>query len=156
MPQIHEKIDMTAEVFIVFRQRVLLRMHDKYKIWLGVGGHIELNEDPNEAAIREVKEEVGLTVELIGHRPSLGQEEPGYRQLIAPAYMDRHKISETHEHVRLRYFATSETEQVSPNYQGDRSNEWKWFTVEELDDPLFAIRSSIKYYAHAALKAVTE
>ena len=59
MPHIHEKIDFTAEVFIVHHNRVLLRLHDKYNIWLSVGGHIELNEDPMEAAIREVKEEVG-------------------------------------------------------------------------------------------------
>lgn len=39
-----------------------MRRHDKYKIWLGVGGHIELDEDPNQAALREVKEEVGLAV----------------------------------------------------------------------------------------------
>jgi 8-oxo-dGTP pyrophosphatase MutT (NUDIX family) len=38
--------------------------HDKYKIWAHVGGHIELDEDPNEAVLREIKEEVGLDVKL--------------------------------------------------------------------------------------------
>jgi len=54
MPHIHDKIDFTVEVFIVHNNKVLLRKHDKYKIWLSVGGHIELNEDPNQAAIRDV------------------------------------------------------------------------------------------------------
>ncbi len=66
MPHIHEKIDFTAEVFIVHKDRVLLRMHDKFKIWLSVGGHVELDEDPIEAAVREVKEEVGLDVTIVG------------------------------------------------------------------------------------------
>jgi len=35
--------------------KVQLRKHDKYNIWLSVGGHIEPDEDPNQAAIREVK-----------------------------------------------------------------------------------------------------
>ncbi len=36
MPHIHEKIDFTAEVFIVNSDKVLLRKHDKYKFWLSV------------------------------------------------------------------------------------------------------------------------
>lgn len=52
MPHIHEKIDFTAEVFVVYKNKVLLRLHDKYKIWLSVGGHIELHEEPNQAAVR--------------------------------------------------------------------------------------------------------
>jgi len=46
MAHIHEKIDFTASVFVVHKNKVLLRMHDKYKMWLSVGGHIELDEDP--------------------------------------------------------------------------------------------------------------
>ena len=64
MPHIHEKIDFTVEVFIVYKNKVLLRMHDKHKIWLSVGGHIELDEDPIQAAICEVKEKLGLMLKL--------------------------------------------------------------------------------------------
>jgi len=31
MPHLHDKIDFTVETFIVYNDRVLLRMHDKYK-----------------------------------------------------------------------------------------------------------------------------
>jgi 8-oxo-dGTP pyrophosphatase MutT (NUDIX family) len=64
MPHIHDKIDFCSEVFVVFKNKVLLRKHDKFKIWLSVGGHIELDEDPTETAVREAKEEVGLDVVL--------------------------------------------------------------------------------------------
>jgi len=62
MPHIHDKIDFTVEVFIVHKNKVLLRMHDKFHIWCSIGGHIELDEDPIEAAYRKVKEGVGPDV----------------------------------------------------------------------------------------------
>jgi ADP-ribose pyrophosphatase YjhB (NUDIX family) len=70
MPHIHEKIDFVSDVFIVNNNSVLLRKHDKYKIWLPPGGHVELDEDMEEAALREVQEEVGLAVVLVGERAS--------------------------------------------------------------------------------------
>ena len=74
MAHIHEKIDFTADVFVVHKDKVLIRTHDKYDLWLAVGGHIELDEDPNQSAIREVKEEVGLDVELVGNLPKFKNE----------------------------------------------------------------------------------
>jgi len=45
---------------------MLKRLDDKDDInsnkWMGVGGHIELNESPDDAVLREVKEETGLTL----------------------------------------------------------------------------------------------
>ena len=33
--------------------------------WLGVGGHLELGETPQEAALREIKEETGISIDKI-------------------------------------------------------------------------------------------
>ena len=49
MAHIHEKIDFTTSVFIVRDGKVLLHKHKKLGIWLQPGGHIELDEDPNQA-----------------------------------------------------------------------------------------------------------
>ena len=49
MAHIHEKIDFTTSVFIVRNGKVLLHKHKKLGIWLQPGGHIELDEDPNQA-----------------------------------------------------------------------------------------------------------
>ena len=64
MPHIHELIDYTAEVFIDHKDKVLIRKHDKYGMRTCPGGHIELDETPQEAAIREAKEETGLDITL--------------------------------------------------------------------------------------------
>ncbi len=41
MPHIHDKIDFTVDVFIVYENKVLLIFHKKHNMWLQVGGHIE-------------------------------------------------------------------------------------------------------------------
>jgi 8-oxo-dGTP pyrophosphatase MutT (NUDIX family) len=150
MPHIHEKIDNTVEVFIVHQNRVLLRMHDKYKIWLSVGGHVELDEDPNEAALREVKEEVGLDVRLDDRRQLFRHVETDGRELIPPTFLKRHRISPTHEHVVMTFFATSDTSRVTVEGHDDRSDEWRWVTLEELEK--MDLRPDVRFYAQTALK----
>ncbi len=151
MAHIHEKIDFTAEVFIVYQNKVLLRKHDKYKIWLSVGGHIELDEDPNQAAIREVKEEVGIDVKLYGQVMSFNEPE-GYRELIPPVFLNRHKINDGHEHIALVYFASSETDQITQMaFPSEVSCDIHWFSLEELSGPKFQIQDSIIHYAKVAL-----
>ncbi len=152
MAHIHEKVDFTAEVFVVCNNRVLLRKHDKYHLWLGVGGHIEPDEDPVQAAVREVKEEVGLDVRLLGNVPNLDEGTTGCQELLAPRFLNRHRITDTHEHVASIYFAVAETKAI---HQGETevSEATHWFTEKELDDPSYGIRDSIRAYAKAALVA---
>lgn len=151
MPHIHEKIDFVVETFVVHKGKVLLRKHDKYNIWLSVGGHIELDEDPIEAAIREVKEEVGLDVEIVtptgGYLPKPTED---YKEIQLPVSISRHRISPTHEHICFVYFAVSETDTVIPEKETD---EWKWCTLEEIDI-LSPINDNTKFYAKRALKEV--
>jgi ADP-ribose pyrophosphatase YjhB (NUDIX family) len=151
MPHIHEKIDYSVDVYIVNGDAVLLRMHDKYHKWLAPGGHIELHEDPTEAAVREVREEVGLNVELIGEAAP-GFEE-GDRELLTPRFMNRHPISDTHEHISLVYFARSNSREVQQG-ESEISDHIKWFTREELDDPQWQVGERIKLHAKAALDAL--
>ncbi|MFA6586314.1 MAG: NUDIX domain-containing protein, partial [Candidatus Paceibacterota bacterium] len=106
MPHIHEKIDYCVEVFIVYKDKILLRMHDKYKIWLSVGGHIESDEDPIQAAIREAKEEVGLEIKIIDNR-LLPNDESDYKMLITPRYLGSHYVNDIHKHTIFVYFAKS-------------------------------------------------
>jgi 8-oxo-dGTP pyrophosphatase MutT (NUDIX family) len=150
MPHIHEKVDFTVEVFIVYKNKVLLRKHDKYKIWLGVGGHIELDEDPNQAAIREVKEEVGLDTTLLDTRV-FKETSQGNIQLIPPISMNRHPINSAHEHISLVYFGTTSSDRLILEKEND---ECAWLTKEELEK-MKDVRSDIKFYALKALEELS-
>ena len=149
MPHIHEKIDFTVEVFVVYKDKVLLRLHDKHGIWLSVGGHIELDEDPNQAALREVKEEVGLDIKLVENLKQFEQKTEGYEELIPPYFLNIHSVSPTHQHVTLTYFGISETDQVIPEKETD-----KWIWASKTDLETLDLSPSIKFYAMKALEEV--
>jgi 8-oxo-dGTP diphosphatase len=152
MPHIHEKIDFTSTVYVVFNNKVLLHQHKKLKFWLGVGGHIELDEDPNQTAIKEAKEESGLDITLIDHMPNRPHlaDYGKHRTLIPPRYMDIHNVTETHEHIDNVYFATSTNDAVIPE---DPTMILKWFSEEELTDPQYKLPEKIIFYCKEALKA---
>lgn len=148
MPHIHEKIDFVSEVFVVYNNKVLLRKHDKYNIWLSVGGHIELDEDPVQAAIREVKEEVGLDIKIVNptgeYKTRSGED---YKELNLPISLNRHRMSPIHEHVCFVYFAKCDTDKVIPEKDTDQ---WKWCSLDEIDD-LQSINDNTRFYAKMAL-----
>ena len=151
MAHINYKIDYTVEVFVVHRHRVLLRKHDKYGIWLSVGGHIDLGEDLNEAAIREVQEEVGLEATLYGPTGvPLHAGNPG-RDLIPPRYVNRHPINEHHEHVTFVYFAIANSDQLTL-CEKEKSLECKWFSLRELEDEIYDMQPRIRHYAKKSLE----
>ena len=94
--------DFTVATFVVRGASVLLLWHRKLQMWLPPGGHIEPDELPDDAAVREVAEEAGLQVELVGE-PGLPIERP--RQLVRPAGIQLEAIRPGHEHIDLIYFA---------------------------------------------------
>lgn len=151
MPHIHEKIDFTVEVFVVYKNKVLLRKHDKYRIWLGVGGHVELDEDPIQAAIRETKEEVGLDIVIAHDVLPRWKGEQNEKELAPPKFLNRHNIDDVHEHIAMVYFATAVSDRVVATGR-DRSEEWHWFTKEELDQNAYGIKENIIFYAKRALE----
>lgn len=150
MPHIHEKIDFVVETFIVHKDKVLLRLHDKFKIWLSIGGHVELDEDPNQAAVREVKEEVGLDIQLYDANQLYRYSDKEDRQLIPPVGLSRHFVNPTHEHVCHVYFATSESDNVIPEKPDDQ---WKWVRLEEIDG--MGLKPNVAFYAKEALKRLS-
>lgn len=100
--------DFTVAVFVTHRDRVLMHHHAKLDRWLPPGGHIEPNELPDEAATREVWEETGVNVTLVGD-PVIEVGGVGLpRQLIRPVGIQLEAIGAGHEHIDLIYFATGE------------------------------------------------
>jgi 8-oxo-dGTP pyrophosphatase MutT (NUDIX family) len=151
MAHIHEKIDFTASIYIVFNNKVLLHKHKKLGIWLAPGGHVELDEDPNQAAIREAKEETGLDVELVGQGRDYNDSQFGAHDLIAPRFLNRHFFDQTrtHEHVDMAFFARSKNDAARPEIEG---GEIQWFSKEDLEKNEINLVPDVMHHALTALK----
>lgn len=147
MPHIHKLIDFVVDIYIVYKDKVLLIHHKELKKWLPIGGHIELDEDPEEALFREVNEECGLEIEVLGEKPKV--QSKGTKFLYSPVFLDIHDISDTHKHVGLYYFAKAKSDNVVLNKK--EHNEIRWFKEEELDDSKFNLDQAVKFYAKEAL-----
>ncbi len=96
----------TATAFVVHERSVALHWHPKVGAWLPPGGHIEDNEDPVEAVLREVEEETGLVVELV---PTADLLNLGCQEQVEPPFTivieDIHDpVDGHHQHIDMIYF----------------------------------------------------
>ena len=118
----------TATGFVINSDATLLHWHHRVKAWLPPGGHIEPNEDPVQAVLREVKEETGLDVQIIPTQTTpeisnLGQVAAPRTILVEDVYDQ--KIG-PHQHIDLIYF----THILGPRPPAPDS--WLWFTADDL------------------------
>lgn len=139
----------TVAVFVVHERRVLLHFHRKLGKWLPPGGHVEDNELPDDAAVREVLEETGIRARLEGSY-GLGIDDP--RQLVLPVGVQVEHIYPGHEHIDLVYFARPEPEDLAAAEIDPRladSDRVGWYAAEELGE--LGANDEIQAWAHRAL-----
>ena len=112
-------------------EKFLFVKHKKLGKWLQPGGHWEANELPDEAATREVFEETGLAVKLIGDRL------PRESDQMRPYGIQLNVIKEgEHEHLDLIYLATP----VGNNELIQNTTECDgicWFSVDQIESKEF-------------------
>ena len=159
MAHLNYYLDLCVEAFVVNKGAVLLRLHEKYNIWTGPGGHIDPGEDANEAVLREVWEEVGLKVTLVGPSGWEKVDTETNIDLVPPLYVNRHKINDTHSHSAFIFLAKSNSREINPQTEADKGAKCIWVTKEELDK-LFnedkGLRAEVYKYALTALNLVTD
>lgn len=151
-PHIHAQFDFVVSVFIVYRERVLLVHHKRYNEWLPIGGHIEMDEDPEQALYREIKEECGLQVRILAKKPAISHF--GVKALPAPEYMDVHRIDRIHQHIAFVYFGIARSSKVRLHVREHKN--YAWLTRSELKQPSYRLSPSILFYCQKALRAAEQ
>ncbi|HMO55800.1 MAG TPA: NUDIX hydrolase [Roseiflexaceae bacterium] len=137
--------DFTATTFVVDQGRTLLLLHRKLGRWFPPGGHIDPHELPDEAAIREVREETGLEVALFTGGSQLGR----VRVLPQPYCILLEDISPTHQHIDLIYFAHVLGGTLA--HAEREAHDARWYGWEALGEPQIA--EDIRALGRAAIAA---
>lgn len=146
----------TVSVYIVHKDKVLLHLHKRAKKILPLGGHIELNELPEEACIREVKEESGLEINLynpLNKQLKNSCELVGEKLLVNPMYTNFGEINPEHYHIDFVYYATAKSFDTKP--EDGESNILKWYNKEDLKNA-YDIQYNILTMANEALELLGE
>jgi len=136
----------TASVFVLKEDKLLMLKQTKSKFWLLPGGHIDDGELPHEAAIREVKEETNLDIEILQVADE-GARTPIVTPLPVPFAM-RLLPCRDKKDIDFTFTAKIIGGELKIDYE---SEEAKWFTKEEIfNDP--AVGPNTRYYASLILK----
>lgn len=117
-----------ASVFIInpITKKILLVYHKKFNKWVQPGGHIEENETPEETAKREVYEETGLKIELLGERF------PREDDFIRPLAIQCNRNLQGDMHIDITYVAVP-INNTNAVLNDEESTDIGWFSREELE-----------------------
>lgn len=122
-----------ASVFVIDPQtkKILLVKHRKFNKWVQPGGHIEEKETPEETAVREVFEETGVKVRLVG------DHFPRESDFIRPLGIQKNRGHEGETHVDIIYLGVPIRESIT-KIQEEECSELGWFSRNELENiPVF-------------------
>jgi len=117
-----------SSVFVInpLNKKILLVKHNMFDKWVQPGGHIEDDEVPEETAVREVYEETGIKLNLLGERF------PREDDFIKPLGIQKNRTLKGNTHVDIIYAGIPnniEAELVL----SEESTGIGWFSRDELD-----------------------
>ncbi len=109
-------VHVTSSAIVVGARGVILHKHKRLGIWIQPGGHINEGERPEDAALREVLEETGLTTTHFGGSPTI-------------VHVDVHAAPKGHTHLDLRYLLRGPD--ADPEPPEGESPDVAWFSFED-------------------------
>ncbi len=109
-------VHVTGSGVVVGSRGVILLKHRRLHRWMQPGGHIEPGERPEQAAVRECREETGL---LVDHPPA--------GPIVI--HLDVHDAARGHTHLDVRYLIVAPDTDPSPPH--NESQEIDWFSWDD-------------------------
>ena len=143
---------------IVFNSRgeVLMIKHRKLGVWLPPGGHVEENELPDIAVLREIYEETGIRAEILPNRKALSLTSGHAKALETPVAVLVEDIERdgSHNHIDMIYACRATGDTLTPD--GIDTNDARWFSCEQINDieTFDNVRKTIAYVARTVERAL--
>lgn len=123
----------TATAYLFHEGKTLLIYHGKLQKWLPPGGHIEVDELPHEAALRELLEETGLRANIV-LQENIWIERWNAKSIPRPYLCLLEEIPAfgdvpSHQHIDLIFLSTLTAGESSIPQGSEKIAEW--FTLQE-------------------------
>ena len=147
-----------ATVYAVHDGAVALHEHDKLEMWLPAGGHLDRDELPHEAALRETNEELGMTVDLVAPRERITSET--VRSIPQPQHflVEDINVDETgavgHQHIDFIFYGDAPDRDIQPGPGEQPADDWMWLTPTDLDARSDEIPADVVEIGQRAIEAV--
>lgn len=118
---------MTASAWVVDKDRskVLMVYHNIYRSWSWLGGHADGETDLLAVAIREVKEEAGIS----DVRP-VSEEIFSLESLTVDGHVKKGRYVSSHLHLNVTYLLEADEAEVL-RIKPDENSGVRWFSLEE-------------------------
>jgi ADP-ribose pyrophosphatase YjhB (NUDIX family) len=112
-------------------KEILMIKHNKLKVWLPPGGHINENELPEDAVLREVLEETGIRASIISFKQNLSLSDDACRELERPFAVLLEDIENDgiHNHIDMVYLCIATNDELQ--LQMSEASEAGWFSYEQ-------------------------
>ncbi|WP_058995168.1 NUDIX hydrolase [Haloarcula sp. CBA1127] len=147
-----------ATVYVVSDGSVALHEHSKLDMWLPAGGHIDRDELPHEAALRETREELGLDVDLIA--PQQDIESETVQSMPQPQHFLLEDINVNaegdvgHQHIDFIFYGRAESRDITPGPGEQPAADWEWFSVDDLRDRSEELPADVVEVGQQAIESV--
>jgi 8-oxo-dGTP pyrophosphatase MutT (NUDIX family) len=118
---------MTASAWVVNpdKSKVLMVYHNIYNSWSWLGGHADGETDLLAVALREVKEEAGIS-----HVSPVSEEIFSLESLTVDGHVKKGKYVSSHLHLNVTYLLEADSEEAV-SIKADENSGVAWFSPEE-------------------------
>ena len=118
---------MTASAWVVNpdKSKVLMVSHNIYNSWSWLGGHADGETDLLAVALREVKEEAGIS-----HVSPVSEEIFSLESLTVDGHVKKGKYVSSHLHLNVTYLLEADSEEAV-SIKADENSGVAWFSPEE-------------------------
>jgi len=147
----------TATVYVVESSAVALHEHERLGKWLPPGGHLDRDELPHEAARREVREELGLDVELLAEPGEVAS--PTVEPLPGPQHFQLADVNVCdgevgHQHVDFVFYGRADHREVDPATGEEPADAWEWLDRDRIDAWADRLDPDVREVARLAIENV--
>jgi 8-oxo-dGTP pyrophosphatase MutT (NUDIX family) len=121
-----------AAGYLIKDDKVFLAHHKKFDKWTPPGGHIEDNETPDQALVREWREELGLDINVLPAHESAFEGDANATPIPMPFHIDLEREGFDVPHIGYFFYVKLKNNDQTINILKNEIHNVGWFSKSDL------------------------